>query len=113
MTIYEMYGPMQSPEEILRAFGSTNFEGGFPNATNYVLTLADVRSHAEGTRSQQQQTEKIVTAVDRLTTSINRASEESGALSKKVVWLTRALVAVGIGQIVATAWPYLAWWWYH
>jgi hypothetical protein len=63
--------------------------------------------------SQQDCTAGIVGAVDALTKSINRASDESGALAMKVVWLTLALVLVGAGQIMATAWPYLAWWWHH
>jgi len=55
----------------------------------------------------------LVAGMDRLTASIEQASDDSGKLGTKIVILTGALGLVGLGQIVATAWPYLAWWWHH
>lgn len=58
--------------------------------------------------SQGKATEALAGSIHRLTMSITRASDESGALGTRIVWLTVLLVAVGLLQAMATAWPYLA-----
>lgn len=110
---YEDIGPDKSAEEILRNFGNTQYQTGFPQVTSYVLAVAQVRNANEAIRAQQSCTDKIVIAVDALTASIKEASAESSDLGKKIVWLTVFLVAVGVLQAVASGWPYLAWWWHH
>jgi hypothetical protein len=63
--------------------------------------------------SQNSSTKTLVGSVDRLTTSITRASDDSGKLGEKIVWLTICLVAVGLLQALATAWPYFTYAWHH
>ena len=63
--------------------------------------------------SQDSATNGLVASIGTLTASINRASTDSGKLGTKILILTGALALVGVGQIFATAWPYLAWWWHH
>jgi hypothetical protein len=48
-----------------------------------------------------------------LSANIAAASNDSSNLGKKILYLTLALVAVGLVQALATAWPYLAWWLHH
>ena len=79
----------------------------------YLRVAAQVRSTQELVSSQTQSTHELVGSVATLVSSLNQASKDSGTLGRKIVWLTCALVAVGVGQIMATAWPYLAWWWHH
>jgi hypothetical protein len=62
---------------------------------------------------QSRNTETLNTSLRGLSSNIATASTESSSLGKKIVLLTYALVTVGIGQIIATAWPYIAWWWHH
>lgn len=63
--------------------------------------------------SQAKCTRELETSIGGLTKSIVKASDDSGKLGKRIVVLTVALVAVGLLQATATAWPYLAWWWHH
>jgi hypothetical protein len=44
----------------------------------------------------------LTTAVNMLTQAINRASEDSGKVAKRIVWLTFWLVLVGLLQVGAT-----------
>jgi hypothetical protein len=112
MGVYEDIGN-KSAEEVLRGLSGSDFVNGAPNAINYILAVAQVRSNGEAIRSQEACATRVITSIDALTKSINRASDDSGRLGVKVAILTAALVGVGAGQIVATAWPYLAWWWHH
>ena len=52
-------------------------------------------------------------AIAELTKALKQASDDSERMTTKIVWLTWALVGVGILQATATGWPYLAWWWAH
>ena len=63
--------------------------------------------------TQTENTKVLTASIDTLVKSLNKASDDSGKLGRKVVWLTVALVCVGVGQIVATAWPYLSYWAKH
>lgn len=78
------------------------------NATKHMVDCANAL-----VASEDRATKSLVISIDALTKSIDKASDDSGKLGKRVVMLTFALVGVGLGQIVATAWPYLAWWWHH
>jgi len=138
MGVYEDIGLNKSPEDVLRDFGNADFIHAAPNVVAYVTAVARVKSASEAIRSQQACTSDIVTAVDgltrstneavrsqqasttqlvtavgELTKSISQASADSGKLGLKIAILTGALVGIGAGQIIATAWPYLAWWWHH
>jgi hypothetical protein len=48
-------------------------------------------------------------ATKQLTEALEKASTDSGIMARRIVWLTIALVAVGLAQAVATAWPYIDW----
>jgi hypothetical protein len=48
-----------------------------------------------------------------LTNALKKASMDSGELGKKILWLTGALVFVGVLQAIAAAWPNLSWWARH
>jgi len=44
-----------------------------------------------------------------LTSTLDRASQDSSRVANRIVWLTVALVFVGSLQALATAWPYIDW----
>jgi hypothetical protein len=48
-------------------------------------------------------------ATKQLTEALEKASTDSGIMARRIVWLTIALVAVGLTQTIATAWPYIDW----
>jgi hypothetical protein len=50
-------------------------------------------------------------STERLIVALDKASADSGRMARRIVWLTMCLVIVGAAQAVATAWPYLVWWW--
>jgi len=54
---------------------------------------------------------ELPSRITSLITALDRASNDSGKLAGRLLWLTAALVFVGVLQAVATAWPYLAWAW--
>jgi len=62
---------------------------------------------------QARNAEMLNLSIRGLSANIKAASDDSGKLGRRIAALTVALVAVGISQILATAWPYLAWWWHH
>jgi hypothetical protein len=51
--------------------------------------------------------------ISMLTMALNRASEDSSRVVNRIVWLTVGLVVVGFLHALATAWPWLSWWWQH
>jgi hypothetical protein len=78
------------------------------NATKHLVDCANALVASQGTA-----TKVLVESIDRLERSINGASEDSGRLALRIAILTLFLVIVGAGQIIATGWPYLAYWWHH
>jgi hypothetical protein len=83
-----------------------------------VASQDNVTEHLVGCTSslvavQNSSVNKLIASMDGLTGSIDRASGDSGKLGRRVVVLTIGLVCVGVGQIIAMAWPYLDWWWHH
>lgn len=81
----------KTTEEIL----ASNLAGEGNTRGEYLRVAARVRSNQE------------------LIASLQKASDDSSYLGKLIVILTCALVAVGLLQAVATAWPYLVWWRHH
>ena len=80
----------KTAEEIL-----ANFHAADSNSSSYLQTAARIRSNQELIRALEQ------------------ASKDSGMVGRRVVWLTAALIFVGILQAIATGWGYLAWWLTH
>jgi hypothetical protein len=78
------------------------------NATKHLVDCAN-----EVIASQESLAKALVASVNNLTNSINRAADDSGRLASRVAILTLFLVIVGVGQIVATAWPYIVWWFHR
>jgi len=78
------------------------------NATKHLVDCAN-----GVTASQEKATRALVETIGGLIKSINRASDDSGRLARRIAFLTLFLVLVGAGQVIAIAWPYLAWWWRH
>jgi len=85
---YENYVKGKTAEEIL-ATGAGAITGPIGE---FIRVAAAVRTN-----------QQLISALD-------QASKESGKLGRKVVWLTAALVFVGLLQAIATGWPYLACW---
>jgi len=54
-----------------------------------------------------------VRSTQELIEELKRASASNNAFSRRVFWLTFALVVVGGIEALATAWPYLMWWVKH
>lgn len=48
-----------------------------------------------------------------LSANIVAASNDSSKLGEKIVWLTFALVGVGLVQAIATGWPFFSYWVIH
>lgn len=48
-----------------------------------------------------------------LTGALAKASDDSGKIQYRIVMLTLVIAGAAIAQVVATAWPYLAWWIKH
>jgi hypothetical protein len=51
--------------------------------------------------------------ISMLTNALNLAAQDSSRVANRIVWLTVGLVFVGLLQALATAWPWLSWWWEH
>ena len=49
----------------------------------------------------------------KLADALNRESDDSAKLQKRVLILTTVIALVAIAQPVASGWPYLAWWVQH
>lgn len=112
ITTYQRYVEGKTAEEILK--GAGDFEGLLPDRVQeYVLLAAQLHGQQEQMQREDSCTEKLVISIDLLTRSIQKASDDSGALGRRLMLLTVALVLVGLIQAGATAWPYLAWWWHH
>ena len=45
--------------------------------------------------------------------ALQKASDDSGVMARRLVWLTGALVFVGVLQAIAGGWPYIFWWFSH
>jgi len=89
--IYERDVKGKSDEEVLIAAGQRLFS----NETPYLQMAAQVRA-----------TQSLVAA-------LKKASEDSGAVSARLFWLTLALVGAALIQAMASGWPYLTWWANH
>lgn len=63
--------------------------------SSYLQIAAQVRSNEE------------------LIAELKHASADSGRMSQRLVCLTGVLAIVGIAQAIATAWPYMAYWWHR
>jgi len=91
MANYFTYVKGKNAEEIL-----ASADADYPGPVGeYLRVAAQVRSTQE------------------LVASLTTASTDSGKLGTKLLFLTGALILVGILQAIATEWPYLAWWWHH
>lgn len=90
MTFYELVRG-KTAEGVLAhdLTGESNARG------EYLRVAAQVRSNQE------------------LVESLKQASQDSGLVSRRIVYLTLALVAAGLLQAFATGWPYVVWWWHH
>jgi hypothetical protein len=88
---YENFVKGKTAEEIL-ATGSGAITGP---VGDFIRIGAAVRSNQE------------------LIIALKGVSGEHLRLARAVVWLTIALVGVGVLQAVAIAWPYLSWYWTH
>lgn len=108
-TFYESHINGKSAEEILKALSDL----ATGTDADVLLLAAQMKKAQEQINNQRQCTSDLTTSIGTLVDSVKRASGDSGALAKKIVWLIVAVVAVGAGQIIAAAWPYLAWWWHH
>jgi hypothetical protein len=64
---------------------------------------------SETTQATKRLTEDTTEATKQLTKALEKASTDSGIMARRIVWLTIALVAVGLAQAIATAWPYIDW----
>jgi hypothetical protein len=102
MLHYEERIKGKSSEEILQTAGGTAWNVVQGPEGEYYRLAAQVRSTQE------------------LTEALKNASASSDVLSTRVfrlngvlALLTLALVVVGLCGALATAWPYLAWWWQH
>jgi hypothetical protein len=95
MTPYERFVKNRTPDDLLRSAG--DYVAGVQEGPTgqYMLVAAQILSTHE------------------LTNALKNASTDSGDLGKKILWLTGALVFVGVLQALAAAWPYLSWWARH
>jgi hypothetical protein len=110
-TFYNSRIKDRSAEEILQTLSDYPAQVPYEGASaNTLLMAAQIRTAERQIESQSKLTTSLAVEVSALTESINKASADSGALGRKIVYLTFALVAVGLIQALATAWPYLAWW---
>jgi len=93
----------KSAEEILRTAGGTAAGGPVDGVVGeYYRLAAQVRS-----------TQELIEALKKASASSDALSTRVFRLNCVLVWLTLALVFVGLSEALGTAWPYLAWWWQH
>lgn len=93
----------KSSEELLQTAGGTASGGVVQGPEGeYYRLAAQVRS-----------TQELVEALKTASASSDVLSRRVFRLNCVLVWLTLALVAVGLCGALVTAWPYLAWWWQH
>jgi hypothetical protein len=106
---YAAYVKDKNAEHIL-AHDATSDSGPIGE---YLRVSAQVRSGQELLMAQNLCASNLTASILKLVGSLDQASKDSGKLGRKIAWLTGFLVAVGVGQIIAIAWPYLPWWWHH
>ena len=87
---YETLVKNKTAEQILEQYNAAD-----SNQAAYLQAAAQIRSNQE------------------LVKALQTASEESGMIAERVVYLTLALVMAAICQTIATAWHYLVWWVSH
>lgn len=99
MSNYKVFVEGKTAEEIL---ASDRAWTAGDQVTSYLQVAAQVRSNQE------------------LIAELKRASANSDIVSRRIViltgWLaalTGVLALVGLAQVIATAWPYLAYWWHN
>jgi len=103
MLHYEERVKGKSSEELLQTAGGTASGGVVQGPEGeYYRLAAQVRS-----------TQELIEALKNASASSAVLSERVFRLNRVLVWLTLALVGVGLCEALATAWPYLAWWWQH
>lgn len=103
MLHYDEHVHGKSAEEILQTAGGTAATGPVDGvAGEYYRLAAQVRS-----------TQELIAALKNASASSDALSKRVLSLNRVLVWLTLALVVVGLCGALATAWPYLAWWWQH
>jgi hypothetical protein len=131
MSLYESSVREKSAEEILEQISKSIEDPSLQDIREYMLVAARVRvaqrqiavqvnatEHLVSTTTsmiaaQHKAAGELVNSIGKLTAGIERASDDSGKLGKRVVVLTFALVAVGLLQAVAMAWPYIDYWMHH
>src|ERR1700735_3260561 len=86
---YEERVKGRSAEQILQTAGGGSGGAVVDADGDYLRVAAQVRSTQE------------------LIEELKKASASNAVFSKRVLWLTVALVVVGVAQAIATAWPYL------
>ena len=104
----------KSAEDILRMI--SDYPSGIPYTgaeADTLLVAAQIRKNQAIIESQNECTSRLTNSVTMLAAMLSKASDDSGKLRRRIAILTGAFVAVGAGQIIATAWPYLAWWWHN
>src|ERR1035441_10227849 len=102
-TFYESRIKGKSAEEILQTLTDFRGRGSVPylGATaDTLLMAAQIRMIETQIESQRKFTNSLAVEVSALTESINKASSDSGALGRRIVYLTFALVTVGLIQAI-------------
>jgi hypothetical protein len=98
----------------------SNYKALVEGKTAEQILATDQAWAANGTVSSCLRIAAQVRSNEELISELKRASADSGKVSRQLVALTRALAAltgvlalVGIAQVIATAWPYLVYWWHR
>ena len=113
MGLYEERIRNKSAEAILET-AANGAGGAWTGDDGEVLRLAaQIRVTQDVIMSQHASTRQLADSIQTLVASLNRAPLDNRRLGRRIVFLTFVLIAVGAGQIVATAWPYLSWWFQH
>jgi len=114
MGLYEERIKNKSAESILETAAGGAGSGAWTADDGEILRLAArIRVTQDLIMSQHASTRQLADSIQTLVASLNRAPVDTRRLGRRIVFLTFVVIAVGTGQIVATAWPYLSWWYQH
>src|SRR3954469_3613720 len=114
MGLYEERIRNKSAEAILETAAGGAGGGTWTGDEGEILRLAaQIRVTQDLIMSQHASTRQLADSIQTLVASLNRAPLDSRRLGRRIVFLTFVLIAIGAGQIVATAWPFLSWWFKH